>query len=848
MQVWVYILLAPVGLVVALLLAMAVLAFWSGYQIEMVLVSLEEELQRSSADLLEMQGRPLASLANDYTYWDEMVSFVESGDLSWAKENIDTCLDTFDVTAVWVFRPDGSIVYSVSETEESASPPLPVASIQSLFAEERLIHLFVWSDAGLAELRGATIHPTHDAERATPPRGYFLAERLWTAPYLSELSRLFRGKVSVEKATEDPTTPKRERGFMHMRQTLSDWQGRPLAVLSIAVPLPMLEQYGRMTKAGIALFVAFSIILIGMLTIFLYRLVSIPLRQLQSYLESGDPELASTLRTKTTEFGSMARLIDQFFDQQRLITIEVEEHRKAEDKLKRLAAAIEQAAESVIITDPDGTFVYVNPAFERMSGYSRADSSGQTPRILKSGQHSASFYRELWDTIRRGEVWTGQLTNRNKDGSLYTAEAVISPVRDADGQIVSFVAVERDITTELRLGEQLNHAQKMEAIGQLAGGVAHDFNNLLQAIGGYTEIARDDLDADHPVQQSLKEVVNATDRARNLISQLLLFSRRQAAQPRVLDLNAVVSGLIGMLERVLGEQVDLEFCPCPDTIKVRADQHQLEQVLMNLSVNARDAMPEGGRLVVETQTLLLDDEYCRAHPWARKGAFSCLSVSDTGIGMAPEVRQHVFEPFFSTKGVGKGTGLGLATVYGIVKQHEGLIHVYSEPGLGTTFRIYLPLVEEEEAQPRAVLSAHAPVRGKGETILLAEDHEMVRALGISILEKHGYRVIAARDGAEAIELFEKYRDEIDLALLDVVMPRKSGKMVYDAIKEVRRELPILFASGYSYQILEIGGVTKDQYAMISKPYRPQELLSRVRALLDGTDPESGAPPVYEGGL
>jgi PAS domain S-box-containing protein len=360
-----------------------------------------------------------------------------------------------------------------------------------------------------------------------------------------------------------------------------------------------------------------------------------------------------------------------------------------EAHLERLATAVEQAAESIVITDSSGTIQYVNPAFERTTGYSRSEAIGKNPRILKSAIQDDSFYREMWNTISGGEVWTGRFINKRKDETLFEEEATISPVRDGTGRIVSFVGVKRDVTKEVALEKQLLHSQKMEAVGRLAGGVAHDFNNLLTAIIGYGQLVERRLDADNPLRSEVKEIMDAGHRAAALTSQLLAFSRRQTLVPRNINLNEIIDNLMRMLRRIIGEDVELSFQASPNLSPVFADPGQIEQVIMNLAVNARDAMAHGGRLIIETSNALLDDAYCRKHLWARPGRYVQISVSDTGMGMDAETQRRIFEPFFTTKDIGRGTGLGLAVVYGIVKQHDGFIHVYSEPGQGTTFRLYL---------------------------------------------------------------------------------------------------------------------------------------------------------------
>ncbi len=381
-----------------------------------------------------------------------------------------------------------------------------------------------------------------------------------------------------------------------------------------------------------------------------------------------------------------------------------------------------------------------------------------------------------------------------------------------------------------RLEEQLRHSQKMEAIGLLAGGVAHDFNNLLQAILGHAELALSEPQSQEQVKASLKQVVKGGERAAELTTQLLAFSRQQVLSPVALDLNDVIARLLKLIQRGIGEDIDLEFNPGSDLGVVNADPGQMEQVLMNLCVNARDAMPDGGRVVIETRNTVGACECCTKHEERLSDPQVQLSISDSGHGMDETVQRQIFEPFFTTKEVGQGTGLGLATVYGIVTQHDGCIGVQSEPGRGTTFRVCLPRVDAEVG---AVKPAPAgPAAGGGETILLAEDEEMVRAYALRVLEVAGYTVIQASDGTEALELFSRHRNDIDLCLFDVVMPKMNGRELYDKIREFRPNAKVLFSSGYNQDAIHTRFILDEGLDLLRKPFNRGELLRSVRQALD----------------
>ena len=512
------------------------------------------------------------------------------------------------------------------------------------------------------------------------------------------------------------------------------------------------------------------------------------------------------------------------------VVMDVTATREAEDERRRLGEAIEQVRDSIVVLDRVGRITYVNPAFEQSTGYSRAEAVGQTLKLLRSGTHTPEFYAGLSAAIANGEFWMADVTNRRKDGSLLTEQTVVSPIRDENGVVTSFVSVKHDITTQRELENRLRQTERLEAVGQLAGGIAHDFNNLIAAIRSHGELLQVTLPAGSEARSDIDEVLRTADRAAALTRQLLTFSRRRPLEPQVVDPRSVIDGLLPMLRRLLGGHIEVVTAHSRDLGRVTVDPGQLEQVIVNLAVNARDAMPDGGRLTITTANH--SDGPTDAESGTEPNRWVRMTVSDSGTGMDEATLAHIWDPFFTTKGP-KGTGLGLPTCHGIISASGGRMSVASTRGSGTSFTIDLPYVDAApEAAPGPVAARPRAVVGVGETVLLVDDEDAVRRGLARVLTGLGFTVLAAGSGAEALEIAGSHQGALDLLVTDVQMPGMQGPDLVRRIRAIRPGVKALMISGYPgmaglEKTRELGGVR-----VLEKPFTREAPADAARSTLD----------------
>jgi two-component system cell cycle sensor histidine kinase/response regulator CckA len=524
-----------------------------------------------------------------------------------------------------------------------------------------------------------------------------------------------------------------------------------------------------------------------------------------------------------------------------IVTRDITRHKRAEEEINELGhrneLILKSAGEGIYGLEPDGATIFINPAAEGMTGWAPGELSG---KLLHETLHhtrpdGTPYPAEecpVFQTLKDGKA--RRIVDEvfwRKDGTSFPVEYTSTPVLEGD-RLVGAVVTFSDVTERKRLEEQLRQSQKLESVGLLAGGVAHDFNNLLTVIIGYSDLTRHQLGENDPLRQNINEIRKAAERASGLTRQLLAFSRKQLLQPKVLDLTSTVAEMDKMLQRLIGEDVHLATILDPQLKKVKADPGQIEQVLMNLAVNARDAMPGGGKLTIETKNVYLDEAYARGHATVTPGLYVMLAVSDTGHGMDAQTMEHIFEPFFTTKEQGKGTGLGLSTVFGIVKQSGGNIWVYSEPGHGTTFKVYFPAIAEEGDSIEPDVATPEVPRGT-ETILVVEDEEAVRFLLQAILEDEGYKVLAATSGVGALNVCKEHEGPIHLVMTDVVMPEMSGRQLVERLTGRCGDAKVLYMSGYTDNAIVHHRVLEPGVEFLQKPFTPDAVVRKVRDVLDG---------------
>jgi len=515
------------------------------------------------------------------------------------------------------------------------------------------------------------------------------------------------------------------------------------------------------------------------------------------------------------------------------VSIDMTQRNRDTKSILKLSSAIEQAGESIMITDKQGKIEYINPSFTKITGYSAEEAMGETPRLLKSGNQDAVFYKALWESIVHGHVWHGKVIDKKKDGSFFPAMLTISPILNEQGEITNFVGIHSDLTELENLEQQFYQAQKMETVGTMVGGIAHNFNNILAGMTGNLYLAKKKVQAQPDVLEKLANVEELSNHAAEMIQQLLAFARKGVVSKKAMPLMPFICETLKLLCASVPENIAVHEDMCANDLHIRGDGTQLHQVLANLVNNACDALEgiDEPCITIRLESFQTDDGFIEQYSYFKAGSYAHLSVSDNGMGISKRHIEHLCEPFFTTKEQGKGTGLGLAMVYGAIKTHHGYVEIDSKKGKGSTFHLYIPLLKPKEVVINPVQKQNV-TEGQGELILLADDEPIMREVMAEVLESIGYRVIMADDGPEAFDLFKAHEQEVSIALLDMIMPHMGGAQLAEKIRAINPELPVIFMTGYDMGFALTGGTPVQNSKIFAKPVNFDELNHRIRKLLD----------------
>jgi len=964
MKVWLKLLLALFLALGVLLSGLLTIWQWSRMNVALILTDQQRENQALFGKLINLKGKPLESFCCDYTFWDDMVNFVQTADLKWARENIEASLTTFSAHAAWVCAPDFRLVYSVSDPmdETLKNLPLPRPMFEKCFDHDRFAHFFLMLPNGLMEIRGATIHPTNDQERKTPPQGYFFVGRYWTKEILSQLGELIGGTVSLKAGQElqsSPETPAAAAGSLNVHHVFYDGAGQPVARVEALVLSPLAQQFRRSTH-WLLVWVSFASGFLGLIFSLMIALwVAVPLRKISDSLDTRDASHITLLASNQTEFGHIARLIKEFMRKKEKLRSEVIDRKRAEEFLlaseERYRTILDNITDGYYEVDINGNLTFFNDSMRNMLGYESTELTGMNfktymdpenaekvfqtfHRVFLTGEPSRAFdwviihkdgakcyintsvsvirdkkgnvagfrgiarditeRKNAEEALRRSqeqyrgvvenasdaimvlqdgrivfhnnktEALTGyntdeltatpfihfvkpenrpavmeqyvQKMNGKKLGSAFTFEIMYKNRQEAlvetNATTVSWNGKSalqcfmRDVTLQTKLQTQLQQTHKLEAIGTLAGGIAHDFNNIIGIILGNAELAMRGTQASSPARKHLQTILNACDRAREVVLQILNFSSRDQQEKKPVLIGAIVGEALQLMKASLPATIEIRSAIPEEPHAILADPVQIHQVIINLCANAAHAMKEkGGILSVRVAETRLDETSAQLYAGLRPGHYVLLSMSDTGEGIAPEMIGRIFDPYFTTKKTGEGTGMGLAVVHGIIKNHGGAITVQSEPGKGTSFQILFPRIEA--APVVETKTTEEPPRGK-ERILYVDDDLSLAEIGQEMLECLGYRVESRTSPVDALALFKIDPYAFDLVMTDMTMPQMTGFVLALEMIRIRPDIPVIVNTGYSDQIDETKAIAAGIRAYIMKPLTAMQLARTVRRVLD----------------
>ncbi|MFZ2632045.1 MAG: PAS domain S-box protein [Desulfosalsimonadaceae bacterium] len=967
MKVWLRLLIALFLSLGVLLSGLLTIWHWGRTNVDLVLANRRQESQLLLGKLIELKGKSLESFCYDYTFWDDMVTFVEAPDPEWARENIDMSLTTFSARAAWVCAPDFTLVYSVSDPSDETlkNLPLPRSTLEHLFKQNRFAHFFIMLPNGLMEIRSATIHPTDDQERKTLPRGYFFVGRYWTKELLSELAELIGGTVRLETGREirEPLEPPAgEDRPLRLQHVFSDWAGRPVARAEALVSSPLVQQFSRSAHWLFVWVSSVSGLLALIFSIMILLWVAAPLRKISDSLDTGDASRIVGMERNPTEFGHIARLIAESMRQKEKLLREIAERKRVEESLleseEKYRTILDNIADGYYEVDAAGNLTFFNNFMCKILGYANAELMGMNFRAYMDPENAGKVFQTFNRVFTTGEpskAFDWEIIH--KDGSKCHIDASVSVIRNESAHVAGFrgivrdvterkaaeqaliksqeqyrgvvenasdaiiilqdslivfhnqrtetltgysreelaeipfihfvipgdrpavserhvktlngerfdsaysfeimdkngheISVEantaliswqgtpavqcfiRDVTLQKKLETQLHQSHKLESIGTLAGGIAHDFNNIIGIILANAELMILNVPDSSPTRKNLKTILSACGRARDVVKQILSFSSQTEQKRMPVMLGSIVQESLKLLRSSIPATIDIRTAIPEESNTIMADPVQIHQVVINLCTNAAHAMKEkGGILEVSLKETILDENSVQPYAGFSPGRYMNLSVSDAGDGIDPKKIGRIFDPYFTTKKIGEGSGMGLAVVHGIVKNHGGAITVQSEIGKGTVFRILFPKIEAEMV-PEKKITEKLP-RGK-ERILYVDDEPSLVEIGKQMLEHLGYRVESKTSPVAALELFQADPHGFDLVITDMTMPQMTGNVLAQELIRVRPDIPVILNTGYSDQMDEARAFNAGISAYVMKPLTAMQLAKAVRSVLDKSE-------------
>jgi two-component system, cell cycle sensor histidine kinase and response regulator CckA len=817
-------------------------------KLELLLLDRKNESAILLDKVIELHSKSLQTLAYDYTYWDEMVAFVKNGNEKWAKENIVAALPSYNAEVAWIYRKDLSLVYSTNRINATNLTELPITTtiIKEIVLKGHLYHFFLLTNNGLMEISGASIHPSDDEARKTPPQGYFFVGRLWNQKYLEEISLFTAGQIRLLPPGQEKSEEIAERSnvfTINNIKTLQTWDGSPLMNVCSRNEAVIAKALSAQTDIQFQISIIFSIIIVISIFFILYRSVNRPLRVISQSLEKNNPKYINKLQKEKSEFGNLAVLMAEFFSQKGKLETEITERKQVEEQFKEsyslLSATLNSTADGILVVDHSGKISGFNNRFVNLwkipdDIITSRDDNRALAFVLDQLKDPDIFITKVRDLYEHPEEESFDVLEF-KDGRIFERFSLPQRIEDRTvGRVWSF----RDVTERKRAEEALKrsedkarHSQKMETIGTLAGGIAHDFNNILAIIMGHAsllELMKDKPDKSNRSIDAIKKVVN---RGAGLVSQILTFARKSDIKVEQTNINTIIQDLVDMLQQTFPKTIKFNVQLSSDISFITADHNQIHQALLNISINARDFMPHGGTLSFRTK-VVENKEMQQLFPDASEKKYLCVLVADTGIGMDEETKKRIFEPFFTTKEFGKGTGLGLATVYGILQGHRGFIDTESKIGVGTTFYLYFPLNPTEIGLDKLDQSSETIIKGGIETIMVVEDEEMLLELIKEILESNGYKVLTASDGVEGVNVYSAHKDKISLVITDMGLPKLSGYDMFKKLKQINPKVSVIFASGFLEPNIISEMYKAGAKEFIQKPYEPTDILKKIRYVID----------------